>query len=44
MFATLDADKDGGICREEVRTAFEKYDFKLLARTFGLRVYRTAEV
>lgn len=44
MFATLDADKDGGICREEIRTAFEKYDFKLLARTFGLRVYRTAEV
>jgi len=44
MFATLDVDKDGGICREEVRTAFQKYDFKLLARTFGLRVYRTAEV
>ena len=44
MFATLDANDDGGICREEIRTAFEKYDFKLLARTFGLRVYRTAEV
>lgn len=42
MFTTLDANRDGGICREEIRTAFEKYDFKLLARTFGLRVYQSA--
>lgn len=41
MFATLDADEDGGISREEVRTAFGKYDFKLLVRTFGLRVYQS---
>lgn len=44
MFTTLDADKDGTIDRQEVQAAFQKYDFKLLARTFGLRVYRTAEV
>ncbi|VEU35486.1 unnamed protein product [Pseudo-nitzschia multistriata] len=43
MFATLDADKDGDISREEVRTAFQKYDVKLLARTFGLRVYQLSE-
>eukprot|EP00536_Pseudo-nitzschia_multiseries_P015027 jgi/Psemu1/41009/gm1.41009_g len=42
MFATLDADRDGGISREEVRSAFEKYDVKLLARTFGLKVYQSA--
>jgi Ca2+-binding EF-hand superfamily protein len=41
MFATLDIDKDGGISREEIRRAFEKYDFKLLARTFGLQVYQS---
>ena len=44
MFATLDADSDGNICREEIRTAFGKYDFKLLAQTFGLKVYQTALV
>jgi len=44
MFATLDADKNGSIDRQEIQAAFQKYDFKLLARTFGLRVYRTAEV
>lgn len=44
MFQTLDADSDGNICREEIRAAFGKYDFKLLARTFGLKVYRSAEV
>jgi len=44
MFATFDKNNDGGIDRAEVRTAFQKYDFKLLAKTFGLRVYRTAEV
>lgn len=41
MLASLDANKDGGIDREEVQAAFQKYDFKLLAETFGLRVYRT---
>lgn len=41
MFETLDANKDGTICREEIRSAFETYDFKLLARTFGLRVYQS---
>merc|ERR1711957_968068 len=41
MLATLDANKDDGIDRQEVRAAFQKYDFKLLAETFGLRVYRT---
>jgi len=44
MFATFDKNNDGGIDRAEVRVAFQKYDFKLLAKTFGLRVYRTAEV
>jgi len=44
VFATLDTDRDGDISREEIRTAFGKYDFKLLARTFGLKVYRQAEV
>lgn len=43
MFATLDADQDGGISRDEVRAAFEKYDLKLLARTFGLRVYQSSK-
>ena len=42
MFATLDADGDAQISRAEVRAAFEKYDFKLLAQTFGLRVYQKA--
>mmetsp|Transcript_28353 Transcript_28353/g.66571 ORF Transcript_28353/g.66571 Transcript_28353/m.66571 type:complete len:311 (+) Transcript_28353:44-976(+) len=41
MFATLDANRDGGISRDEVRAAFAKYDIKLLARTFGLRVYQS---
>lgn len=40
MFDTLDTNDDGNICREEIRAAFEKYDFKLLARTFGLKVYQ----
>jgi len=44
MFANFDKNNDGGIDREEIRTAFQKYDFKLLAKAFGLRVYRTAEV
>ena len=38
IFATLDANEDGKICRDEIRAGFEKYDFKLLARSFGLRV------
>mmetsp|Transcript_24936 Transcript_24936/g.58513 ORF Transcript_24936/g.58513 Transcript_24936/m.58513 type:complete len:281 (-) Transcript_24936:165-1007(-) len=41
MFDTLDANKDGTLCREEVRDAFGTYDFRLLARTFGLRVYQS---
>jgi Ca2+-binding EF-hand superfamily protein len=41
MFETLDIDENGTICREEIRAAFEKYDFKLLARTFGLKVYQS---
>lgn len=41
MFETLDTNEDGSICREEIRAAFEKYDFKLLARTFGLKVYQS---
>lgn len=44
MFATFDANDDGTIDRKEIRAAFQKYDFKLLAQTFGLRVYRQAEV
>mmetsp|Transcript_4491 Transcript_4491/g.5198 ORF Transcript_4491/g.5198 Transcript_4491/m.5198 type:complete len:302 (+) Transcript_4491:100-1005(+) len=39
MFAALDINKDGGISRDEMRTAFETYSFKLLAQTFGLRLY-----
>lgn len=42
MVGVLDADKDGNICREEIRSAFAKYDFKLLAQTFGLKVYQNA--
>lgn len=42
MFETLDANQDGMICRQEIRAAFEKYDFKLLARVFGLKVYQSA--
>jgi Ca2+-binding EF-hand superfamily protein len=38
IFATFDANADGKICRDEIRAGFEKYDFKLLARSFGLRV------
>jgi len=41
MFETLDTNEDGSICRDEIREAFEKYDFKLLARTFGLKVYQS---
>jgi len=41
MFETLDIDENGTICRDEIRAAFEKYDFKLLARTFGLKVYQS---
>ena len=41
MFETLDLDENGTICREEIRAAFGKYDFKLLARTFGLKVYQS---
>ena len=43
MFAIFDKNNDGGTDRAEVRTVFQNYDFKLLAKTFGLRVYRTAE-
>jgi len=39
MFATLDVNQDSAIQIEEMRAAFQKYDFKLLAQTFGLRVY-----
>jgi Ca2+-binding EF-hand superfamily protein len=42
MFDTLDANQDGSICKDEIRVAFQKHDFKLLARTFGLKVYQTA--
>lgn len=38
MFATLDVNEDGDISRKEIRAAFAKYDFKLLASTFGLRL------
>ena len=41
MFETLDANKDGTLSREELRSAFATYDFRLLARTFGLRVYQS---
>mmetsp|Transcript_13838 Transcript_13838/g.21085 ORF Transcript_13838/g.21085 Transcript_13838/m.21085 type:complete len:269 (+) Transcript_13838:117-923(+) len=44
MFAALDKNKDGKIEKEEMREAFQLYDFKLLAKTFGLKVYRTASV
>lgn len=44
MFTTIDTDNNGTIDRQEIQAAFQMYDFKLLARTFGLRVYRTAEV
>lgn len=40
MFGSLDADQNGSLCRDELREAFGKFDFKLLARTFGLRVYQ----
>jgi len=39
MFATLDVNQDSAIQIEEMRAAFQQYDFKLLAQTFGLRVY-----
>ena len=38
MFATLDVNEDGDISRKEIRAAFAKYDFKLLASTFGMRL------
>jgi len=44
MMTVLDANKDGIVERDEMRGAFQKYDFKFLAQTFGLRVFRTAEV
>mmetsp|Transcript_14540 Transcript_14540/g.24109 ORF Transcript_14540/g.24109 Transcript_14540/m.24109 type:complete len:276 (+) Transcript_14540:138-965(+) len=44
MMTVLDANNDGVVERSEMRGAFQKYDFKFLAQTFGLRVFRTAEV
>lgn len=44
IMTVLDANKDGVINRTEMRVGFRKYDFKFLAKTFGLRVFRQAEV
>mmetsp|Transcript_2554 Transcript_2554/g.4641 ORF Transcript_2554/g.4641 Transcript_2554/m.4641 type:complete len:285 (-) Transcript_2554:46-900(-) len=44
IMTVLDANKDGVIERGEMRVGFRKYDFKFLAKTFGLRVFRQAEV
>ena len=43
LMSILDANKDGVIQPSEMRNAFSKFDFKFLAETFGLRVYRAAE-
>ena len=43
IMSILDVNHDGVIQPTEMRSAFSKFDFKFLAETFGLRVFRTAE-
>ena len=43
VMSILDVNQDGVIQPTEMRNAFAKFDFKFLAETFGLRVFRTAE-